>query len=81
MVILVLLREVFYFPLTKALFFLALSEYCSLKVFSFTGIIGMFILLPVNCTGTELQQVDFADLYTSSLDVFTISNVKSGSKL
>ncbi|KAB5538493.1 hypothetical protein DKX38_016026 [Salix brachista] len=52
-----------------------------LKVFSFTGIIGMFILLPVNCTGTELQQVDFADLYTSSLDVFTISNVKSGSKL
>ncbi|KAJ6718322.1 hypothetical protein OIU79_006268 [Salix purpurea] len=52
-----------------------------LKVFSFTGIIGMLILLPVNCTGTELQQVDFADLYTSSLDVFTISNVKSGSKL
>uniref|UniRef100_A0A6N2NBN3 CSC1/OSCA1-like 7TM region domain-containing protein n=1 Tax=Salix viminalis TaxID=40686 RepID=A0A6N2NBN3_SALVM len=52
-----------------------------LKVFSFTGIIGMLILLPVNCTGTELEQVDFADLYTSSLDVFTISNVKSGSKL
>ncbi|KAF9674403.1 hypothetical protein SADUNF_Sadunf10G0123700 [Salix dunnii] len=52
-----------------------------LKVFSFTGIIGMLILLPVNCTGTELHRIDFADLYTSSLDAFTISNVNSGSKL
>uniref|UniRef100_A0A6N2LRB3 CSC1/OSCA1-like 7TM region domain-containing protein n=2 Tax=Salix viminalis TaxID=40686 RepID=A0A6N2LRB3_SALVM len=51
-----------------------------LKVFSFAGIIGIFILLPVNCSGTELHQIDFADLYSNSLDVFTISNINLGSK-
>ncbi|KAJ6910073.1 CSC1-like protein [Populus alba x Populus x berolinensis] len=51
-----------------------------LKVFSFAGIIGVFILLPVNCSGTELHQIDFEDLYSNSLDVFTISNVNRGSK-
>ncbi|KAJ6902586.1 hypothetical protein NC651_020154 [Populus alba x Populus x berolinensis] len=51
-----------------------------LKVFSFAGIIGIFILLPVNCSGTELHQIDFEDLYSNSLDVFTISNVNRGSK-
>ncbi|KAJ4711405.1 CSC1-like protein [Melia azedarach] len=52
----------------------------SLKVFLFAGIIGIFVILPVNCTGTALHEIDFADLSNNSLDVFTISNVKSGSK-
>ncbi|KAK9277746.1 hypothetical protein L1049_007293 [Liquidambar formosana] len=50
----------------------------SLRVFSFAGIIGIFVLLPLNCTGT--QAVDFSDLSNNSLDVFTISNLESGSK-
>lgn len=52
----------------------------SLKVFSFAGIIGIFVILPVNCMGTQLHEIDFADLSNNSLDVFTISNVNSGSK-
>ncbi|GAV72956.1 DUF221 domain-containing protein/RSN1_TM domain-containing protein [Cephalotus follicularis] len=52
----------------------------SLKIFVVAGIIGIFILLPVNCTGDQLEEIDFADLSNNSLDVFTISNVKSGSK-
>ncbi|XP_065860502.1 CSC1-like protein At1g69450 [Euphorbia lathyris] len=49
----------------------------SLKVFTFAAVIGIFVLLPVNCSGT--QELDFADLSNNSLDVFSISNVKSGS--
>ncbi|WCJ22186.1 Early-responsive to dehydration stress protein (ERD4) [Euphorbia peplus] len=49
----------------------------SLKVFTFAAVIGIFILLPVNCSGTHA--IDFTDLSNNSLDVFTISNVKSGS--
>uniref|UniRef100_A0A5B6ZUL2 Putative CSC1-like protein HYP1 n=1 Tax=Davidia involucrata TaxID=16924 RepID=A0A5B6ZUL2_DAVIN len=52
----------------------------SLRVFSLAGIIGVFVLLPVNCTGTQLQQVDFSNLTNNSLDVFSISNVNNGSK-
>ncbi|KAJ0094570.1 hypothetical protein Patl1_16780 [Pistacia atlantica] len=52
----------------------------SLKIFVFAGIIGIFVILPVNCTGTQLHEVDFADFSNNSLDVFTISNVNSGSK-
>ncbi|KAG6759919.1 hypothetical protein POTOM_036415 [Populus tomentosa] len=63
-----------------AVVYMRMITFC-LKVFSFAGIIGILILLPVNCSGTELHQIDFADLYTSSLDAFTISNVNSGSKL
>ncbi|KAL9352098.1 hypothetical protein Peur_054778 [Populus x canadensis] len=63
-----------------AVVYMRMITFC-LKVFSFAGIIGILILLPVNCSGTELDQIDFADLYTSSLDAFTISNVNSGSKL
>ncbi|XP_065861049.1 CSC1-like protein At1g69450 [Euphorbia lathyris] len=48
----------------------------SLKVFTFAAVIGIFVLLPVNCSGT--QAIDFADLSNNSLDVFSISNVKSG---
>ncbi|KAE8673214.1 CSC1-like protein [Hibiscus syriacus] len=34
----------------------------SLKVFLFAGVIGIFVLLPVNCSGDQLQDIDFADL-------------------
>ncbi|XP_039034674.1 CSC1-like protein At1g69450 [Hibiscus syriacus] len=52
----------------------------SLKVFLFAGVIGIFVLLPVNCSGDQLQDIDFADLSNNSLDVFTISNLRRGSK-
>ncbi|KAL2546717.1 CSC1-like protein [Forsythia ovata] len=52
----------------------------SLKVFSLAGIVGVFILLPVNCTGNQLRDINFANLTNNSLDVFTISNVNNGSK-
>ncbi|GLT76711.1 hypothetical protein SLA2020_483550 [Shorea laevis] len=52
----------------------------SLKVFLFTAIIGIFVLLPINSTGGELSEIDLEDFSSYSLDVFTISNVKSGSK-
>ncbi|KAK4753565.1 hypothetical protein SAY87_001669 [Trapa incisa] len=51
----------------------------SLRVFAFAGVIGIFILLPVNTSGDQLTSVDFADLTNNSLDVFTISNINSGS--
>lgn len=50
-----------------------------MKVFLFAGIIGIFILLPVNCSG-EIHIVDFTDLPSNSLDVFTISNIGDRSK-
>ena len=52
---------------------------CSLKIFTFAGIIGILVLLPVNCWGNQLQDVDVVDFASNSLDVFTISNVNSGS--
>lgn len=52
----------------------------SLKVFLFAGIIGIFVLLPVNCSGDKLDNIDFDNLSNNSLDVFTISNVNNGSK-
>lgn len=52
----------------------------SLKVFCFAGILGLFVLLPINCTGGLLSEIDFEDLSNNSLDVFTISNVKTSSK-
>lgn len=52
---------------------------CSLKTFTFAGIIGIFVLLPVNCWGNQLKDIDIADFVNNSLDVFTISNVNSGS--
>ncbi|PQM35289.1 CSC1-like protein [Prunus yedoensis var. nudiflora] len=51
----------------------------SLRVFLFAGVIGVFVLLPINCSGNQLQYVDFTDLSNNSLDVFTISNVNNGS--
>ncbi|KAF7124276.1 hypothetical protein RHSIM_Rhsim12G0078600 [Rhododendron simsii] len=52
----------------------------SLRVFCVAGIIGVFVLLPVNFTGDSLQDVDFANLTNDSLDVFSISNIENGSK-
>ncbi|XXG46923.1 hypothetical protein AAC387_Pa02g1651 [Persea americana] len=52
----------------------------SLRVFSFAGIVGICILLPINFLGDQLNDIDFSDLPSKSLDVFSISNVKNGSK-
>ncbi|XP_027359784.1 CSC1-like protein At1g69450 isoform X2 [Abrus precatorius] len=51
----------------------------SLKIFTFAGIIGILVLLPINCWGNQLKDIDVADFVNNSLDVFTISNVNSGS--
>lgn len=52
----------------------------SVKIFTFAGVIGIFVLLPVNCWGNQLQDFDVANFTSNSLDVFTISNINSGSK-
>lgn len=52
---------------------------CSFKVFSVTGAIGIFLLLPVNCFGTQLEHFDIYNLSNNSLDLFSISNVNNGS--
>ncbi|KAK7266460.1 hypothetical protein RIF29_19104 [Crotalaria pallida] len=49
----------------------------SLKVFMVGGIIGMFVLLPINYLGSQLK--DESDFQHKSLDIFTISNVNNGS--
>lgn len=51
----------------------------SLRVFSFAGIIGVFVLLPVNCSGNQLAEFNIANVSSDSLDIFTISNVNQGS--
>lgn len=53
-------------------------SHCSLKVFTFAGIIGVCILLPINFLGDQLS-FDFSDLTSKSLDSFSISNVNDGS--
>ncbi|XP_030954339.1 CSC1-like protein HYP1 [Quercus lobata] len=50
----------------------------SLKVFSVAGVLGVFILLPINFVGTQLNE-DSVDLQNKSLDSFSISNVNDGS--
>ncbi|KAM7268622.1 hypothetical protein ACFE04_010788 [Oxalis oulophora] len=50
----------------------------SLRVFTFGVIVGIFILLPVNYLGNQLDD-DFSDLPKKSLDSFSISNVNNGS--
>ncbi|GLJ13199.1 hypothetical protein SUGI_0207350 [Cryptomeria japonica] len=49
----------------------------SLRIFSFVGAIGICVLLPINYIGKEL---DISDISNQSLDLFSISNVQSGSK-
>lgn len=56
------------------------SFFCSFRVFLVAGILGIFVLLPVNCVGDQLKSIDFSDFSNNSLDLFTISNVKNGSK-
>ncbi|XP_072072123.1 CSC1-like protein HYP1 [Arachis hypogaea] len=50
----------------------------SVKVFTFGGIVGILILLPINFMGTQIR--DDADFPNKSLDSFSISNVNNGSK-
>jgi hypothetical protein len=50
-----------------------------LKIFAFAGVIGILVLVPINCWGNQLEEVDIFDFAGNSLDVFTISNVNSGS--
>ncbi|KAH9313795.1 hypothetical protein KI387_022422, partial [Taxus chinensis] len=49
----------------------------SLRIFSFSAAIGIFVLLPIHYMG---KQLDFADIPNQSLDLFTIANVQNGSK-
>ncbi|KAI3452270.1 hypothetical protein Pfo_008935 [Paulownia fortunei] len=49
-----------------------------LRVFRFAGIVGIFILLPFNYMGNQLN-IDFTDLPNKSLETFSISNVDDGS--
>ncbi|XP_076902447.1 hyperosmolality-gated Ca2+ permeable channel 2.4-like [Bidens hawaiensis] len=51
----------------------------SFKVFTIAGFVGIFILIPVNCSGNQLQDVDFINLTNNTLEVFSISNVNNGS--
>ena len=58
--------------------YLFCSVLCSLRVFGFASIIGVFVLLPINFLGNQLS-VDFSDFASKSLDSFSISNVDDGS--
>ncbi|PIN03358.1 hypothetical protein CDL12_24117 [Handroanthus impetiginosus] len=49
-----------------------------LRVFRFAGIVGIFILLPFNYMGNQLN-IDFTGLPSKSLETFSISNVDDGS--
>lgn len=51
----------------------------SLKVFTIAGFIGIFILVPVNCSGNQLQNIDLENITNNSLEIFSISNVNNGS--
>ncbi|KAK9750729.1 hypothetical protein RND81_02G217200 [Saponaria officinalis] len=51
----------------------------SLKVFLFAGAIGLFVLLPINASGTQVEAFDIASIPSVKLDLFTISNVNNGS--
>ncbi|CAI9109753.1 OLC1v1009634C1 [Oldenlandia corymbosa var. corymbosa] len=50
----------------------------SMRVFAFASVIGIFVLLPVNYMGNQLE-FDFIGLQNSTLESFTISNVNDGS--
>ncbi|OIW10277.1 hypothetical protein TanjilG_28028 [Lupinus angustifolius] len=58
--------------------FIRTITFC-LKIFTFAGIIGILVLLPVNCWANQMQEFDVTDFADNSLDVFTISNINSGS--
>ncbi|XP_074274626.1 CSC1-like protein At1g69450 [Silene latifolia] len=52
----------------------------SLKIFLFTGALGLFVLLPIHASGTQVATFVVADIPSVTLDLFTITNVNSGSK-
>lgn len=54
----------------------------SVKVFSVAGFIGIFILLPINYLGSQLEIdiSDFTNLPNQSIESFSIANVNNGSK-
>ncbi|XP_078177974.1 hyperosmolality-gated Ca2+ permeable channel 2.3-like isoform X2 [Carex rostrata] len=58
--------------------FMRIFVFC-LRVFSVAGIIGIFVLVPVNYLGDQLSIDDFSDLPNKSIDLFSISNVDNGS--
>ncbi|XVE68191.1 hypothetical protein DITRI_Ditri09bG0048800 [Diplodiscus trichospermus] len=60
-----------------AVVFMRVFIFC-LRVFTFAGIVGIFVLLPINFLGDQLAE-DFSDLPKKSLDSFSISNVNDGS--
>lgn len=76
---LMVISHYFMIILLTCLLWLNVISLCSLRVFSFAGIVGICILLPINYLGDQLS-IDFSDLPSKSLDVFSISNVKNGSK-
>uniref|UniRef100_A0A251TI68 CSC1/OSCA1-like N-terminal transmembrane domain-containing protein n=1 Tax=Helianthus annuus TaxID=4232 RepID=A0A251TI68_HELAN len=51
----------------------------SYVLFTIAGFVGIFILIPVNCSGNQLQDVNFINITNNTLDVFSISNVNNGS--
>ncbi|CAN6477406.1 unnamed protein product [Victoria cruziana] len=59
--------------------FIRVFIFC-LRIFSVAGVIGIFVLLPINYLGGQLSDIDFADIPNQSLDLFSISNVQNGSK-
>ncbi|KAH9606972.1 hypothetical protein KSS87_013747 [Heliosperma pusillum] len=52
----------------------------SLKVFLFTGALGLLVLLPIHASGTHIATFVIADISSVTLDLFTISNVNNSSK-
>ncbi|KAH9626169.1 hypothetical protein KSS87_017693 [Heliosperma pusillum] len=62
-----------------ALVFIRTITFC-LKVFLFAGAIGLFVLLPINASGNQIDVFDIVAIPSVTLDLFTISNVNNGSK-
>ncbi|KAH9606974.1 hypothetical protein KSS87_013749 [Heliosperma pusillum] len=46
----------------------------SIKVFLFAGALGLFVLLPIHASGTQVASFIIYDIPTATLDLFTISN-------
>ncbi|XP_074309686.1 CSC1-like protein At1g69450 [Silene latifolia] len=62
-----------------ALVFIRTITFC-LKVFIFAGAIGLFVLLPINASGSQIDVFDIIAIPNVTLDLFTITNVNNGSK-
>lgn len=55
----------------------AATLFCSLRVFSIAAIMCIFVVLPLNYFGQEVEHTHFR---AESLEHFTIDNVKEGSE-